>query len=135
VPTENDQIKAKGGIVVGPSEALPAELEGGKLKASQVPISAASGSVVYKALAGEPALLISGAITRSSTGAALKAPVVWPDGATGEYVGVESETVSGAIDSYTITHVEGETTHTYTQAKVTRNSEGVVTNRPAITYA
>lgn len=105
------------------------------LTAAQVPPSVANGNVVYKALAGEPGLLISGTITRSANGAALEAPVVWPDGATGVYKGTESTTVPGAIDSYTITHVEGETTHTYAQPKVTRNGEGAVTNRPAITYA
>jgi hypothetical protein len=107
----------------------------GLLPAGRLPGSVIGGSVVYKTLVGEPGQLITGAITRSAAGAALEAPVTWPDGATGVYKGVESVTVPGAIDSYTITHVEGETVHTYTQAAVTRNSEGAITNRPAITYA
>jgi YD repeat-containing protein len=37
MPVEQDLIAAKGGIALGPTGALPAELEGGKLKASQVP--------------------------------------------------------------------------------------------------
>jgi hypothetical protein len=102
---------------------------------SELPSSVVSGSPsFYATVAGEPGQLISGVITRSANGAALKAPVTWPDGATGEYEGTESTTVAGAIDSYTITHVLGAVTHTYTQPKVTRNAEGAVTERPAITY-
>jgi|ERR1700686_2039844 len=42
MPTENDQIKARGGIVLGASETLPAELEGGRLKAAQAPATVAA---------------------------------------------------------------------------------------------
>lgn len=85
--------------------------------------------------ASYPELLISGSITRAASGAALAASVTWPDGATGAYAGTESTTISGAVDSYTVTHVLGGILHTYTQPKLTRNSEGVVTERPAITVA
>jgi hypothetical protein len=98
--------------------------------------SALSPSVVTGsnvAFAMTPEQLISGAITRSATGAALEASVVWPDGATGTYKGTESTTTPGAIDSYKITHVLGEITKTYTQSTMTRNSEGAVVTRPAIT--
>ena len=88
----------------------------------------------WAAIAAEPNLLISGQITRSATEAIVKAPVVWPDGATGTFEGTESETMPGAIDSYTITHTIDETTHTYTQPLVTRDFTGAVINRPAITF-
>ena len=37
MPTENDQIKAKGGLLLGSGEFLPAELESGVLKEIQIP--------------------------------------------------------------------------------------------------
>lgn len=89
----------------------------------------------YQALAGVPEALISGAITRSSSGAATQANVEWPDGSTGVFKGKESAGFAGAIDSYTITRVVGATTHTYTQAAVTRDATGSVTSRPPITVS
>lgn len=82
-----------------------------------------------------PELLITGAVTRGSNGEALSASVIWPDGDTGVY---EATTISmvlpGAVDAYTITKI-GDVTHTYTQPKITRDSTGAVTNRPAITVS
>lgn len=83
-------------------------------------------------IATNPDMLIAGAITRDSNGAATSAPVVWPDGVTGVYTGTPSADFPGAVDSYTITYL-GTPTRTYTQPTVTRNASGAVTSRPAIT--
>lgn len=78
--------------------------------------------------------LIVGAITRNADDAATSAGVVWPDGATGLYTAtVLSSDHPGAVDAYTVTKVVGSVTTTYTQPTVTRNANGAVTNRPAIT--
>lgn len=90
-----------------------------------------SGAIQWAAL---PDLLVAGAITRDANGAATAAPVVWPDGDTGVYKATEVSSVfPGAVDAFTITKARGEVTHTYTQAKVTRDSTGAVTNRPIVT--
>lgn len=87
------------------------------------------------ALAGNPDLLIAGAITRDANDAAISAPVVWPNGTVGTYTATTVSTAfPGAVDSYTITY-GSPVTRTYTQAAVTRNASGAVTNRPAITAA
>lgn len=87
---------------------------------------------VLLSLAASPDQIAVGSITRSSTGAATNFAVSWPDGATGVFNGTESLTVPGAIDSYTVTHVIGSDTTTFTQPTLTRNSSGAVTNRPAL---
>lgn len=79
-----------------------------------------------------PDLLIVGAITRDANGAAISAPVVWPDGTVGTYTGTVSTSFPGAIDSYTITY-GSPVTKTYTQPALTRNSSGAVTVRPEMT--
>lgn len=86
-------------------------------------------------LAANPDQMAVGAITRSATEAVTGFAVVWPDGATGVFVGTESATVPGAVDSYTLTHVLGGVTTTYTQPAFTRNASGSVTNRPAMTVS
>lgn len=87
------------------------------------------------ALAGNPALLIAGAITRDANDAATSAPVVWPDGTPGTYTATSVSTAfPGAVDAYTITY-GSPVTLTYTQPAVTRNANGAVTTRPAITVA
>lgn len=87
-------------------------------------------------LAASPDSMIVGAITRDANGAAISAGVIWPDGATGTYTATTvSAAFPGAVDAYTITHVLNALTLTYTQPAVTRDANGVVTNRPAITVA
>lgn len=86
-------------------------------------------------LAANPDQMAVGAITRSATEAVTGFAVVWPDGATGVFAGTESTTVPGAVDSYTLTHVLGGVTTTYTQPAFTRNASGSVTNRPAMTVS
>lgn len=91
--------------------------------------------VQYIALAGDPDLLITGAITRDANDAATSAPVTWPDGTPGVYTATSvSGTFPGAVDAYTITY-GSPATRTYTQSAVTRNANGAVTTRPAITVA
>lgn len=83
-------------------------------------------------LAANPDQIAVGTITRSTSGAVTGFTVAWPDGATGTFVGTESTTAPGAIDSYTVTHVLSGVTKTYTQPSLTRDSSGAVTARPAI---
>ncbi|OZF40736.1 hypothetical protein CH296_00320 [Rhodococcus sp. 14-2496-1d] len=85
--------------------------------------------------AKNPDEIAVGAITRSANGAATGFAVVWDDGATGVFVGTESTTTPGAIDSYTVTHVLGGVTTTYTQSALTRDANGAVTARPAMTVS
>lgn len=82
--------------------------------------------------ARNPDLLIVGAITRDSNGAATAAPVVWPDGTPGNY-GADSVSAAfpGAVDGYHITY-GSPVTKTFTQPAVTRDSSGAVTNLPAL---
>lgn len=106
----------------------------GKLPAGQLSPSVVTAS--WTGLVRNPEDLIVGAITRDSNGAATSAPVLWPDAATGTYTATTVSTAfPGAVDAYTITHVLGGTTLTYTQPAVTRNANGAVTNRPEITVA
>jgi len=81
----------------------------------------------YLQLARTPEVLFSGPITLTA-GAPTSASVVWPDGTAGTYTGTPSPTFPGTIDSYTITHG----TTTYTQPAVTRDTDGNITNQPAI---
>jgi len=82
--------------------------------------------------AADPSQLFTGAITRDANGAPTAAPITWPDGVTGVYSGTASTTFPGAVDSYTLTR-PGVPTITYTQPAVTRDPNGNITNRPAIT--
>lgn len=99
-----------------------------KLPSSQLPSSVVSSSA--KQLAAVPDLLVAGSgITYDSNGVIASAPVVWPDGDTGTYT-TTSATTDGVL-AYTVT----KGALTYTQPAMTRNSDGAVTNRPAITVA
>lgn len=82
-----------------------------------------------------PAAMLFGAITVNASGAPTAGTVTWPDGKTGAYAGTANGTYPQYIDSYTVTWVNGATTKTVTQASVTRNPAGYVTNRPALTIA
>ncbi len=78
-----------------------------------------------------------GTVARSSSGAPASFGVLWgPDSATGTYTTTtESTAFPGAVDAYTVTHVIGGVTSTYTQPAVTRDANGAITNRPPITVA
>ena len=88
----------------------------------------------YTDLVRDPSQLFTGAITRNGSGAPTSASVTWPDGVAGVYAGTASTTFPGAIDSYTVTRALSPTL-TYTQSAVTRDANGYITNRPAITVA
>jgi len=109
--------------------AVVTSLDGltGALTADQ--ISEAQGA--YLSWAADPSKLWTGTVTRDAGGAATAAAILWPDGITGTYTGTASATFAGAVDSYTLTHG----TTTYTQPAVTRDANGNITNRPAITAA
>lgn len=85
-------------------------------------------------MAGNLDGLIEGPITRDANGAATSANVIWPDGATGVYTATQvSVDFPGAVDAYTLTYTNGAVSKVVTQPTVTRNSEGAVINKPAIT--
>ena len=102
----------------------------------RTPGAAPSGTYAeYLALAANPDLLIFGTITRDANGAATSAPVVWPNGQPGTYTAtLVSTAFPGAVDAYTITY-GSPVTRTYTQPAVTRDANGSVTVRPAITVS
>jgi hypothetical protein len=85
-------------------------------------------------LAANPSMLFSGPVTRDSDGAPISATIRWPDGTVGVYSGTASEDFPGAVDSYQVTYA-GATTITITQPSVTRNTDGEVTNSPALIIA
>ena len=97
------------------------------------PTGVTSDEIDFVALARNPDLLVNGAITRDSNGAAISAPVMWPDGTVGTYTAdVVSTAFPGSVDAYHITY-GSPVTKTFTQNAVTRDSStGAVTNVPAI---
>lgn len=125
--------------LLNPQSTADAVLDGVNL-ATQAELTAAisglSGTFVETiALAGNPDLLIAGVITRDANDAPTSAPVVWPNGQPGTYTATAVSTeFPGAVDAYTITY-GSPVTRTYTQPAVTRNANGAVTTRPAITVA
>ena len=86
------------------------------------------------ALAADPSLLFSGAVTRDTNGVPTSASVVWPDGVAGVYSGTASTAFPTAVDSYTVTRAVTPT-KTYTQPAVTRDGTGQITTRPPITVS
>lgn len=84
--------------------------------------------------AGNLDALITGVITRDGNGVITSAGVVWPDGVTGVFTANAIDATWGAINSYTVTYV-GVTTKTVTQPTMTRDANGSVSNRPAMTVA
>lgn len=82
------------------------------------------------AWARNPDLLISGAVTRDTNGAATSAPVTWPDGSPGTYTADALSTAfPGAVDGYHITY-GSPVTLTFTQPTITRDATGAATNVP-----
>ena len=61
------------------------------------------------------------------------ADVKWPDGSLGTFTATVLNTQWEGIDAYTITH--DTSGYTVTQAAVTRNVDGLVTNKPALTVS
>lgn len=85
-----------------------------------------AGALSKETLAANPDMIIAGTIVRDGNGAAISAPVIWPDGETGTYTGIPSVDFPGAVDSYTVT----SETEAYTQPPVTRDARGAVIFRP-----
>lgn len=67
------------------------------------------------------------------TGVPATATVKWPDGSAGAFTATTINATFEAVDAYTITHTASG--KTVTQAAVTRNTEGAVTAKPALTVA
>ena len=67
------------------------------------------------------------------TSVVASATVKWPDGSAGTLTATSINATWYAIDAYTITHTASS--QTVTQAAVTRNSDGSVTTKPALTVA
>ncbi len=61
------------------------------------------------------------------------ATVKWPDGSAGTLTVDTINTTWGEIDAYHVTHVASG--KTVTQALVTRNANGYITTKPALTVA
>ena len=73
------------------------------------------------------------AITRDADGVPTTATVKWPDGSAGTFTTVTKNTTWLAVDGYTISHTVSS--KTVTQADVTRDGDGNVTVKPALTVA
>jgi len=70
-------------------------------------------------------------ITRDVDGRITSATVKWPDGSSGVFTATNWNATHEVYDGYTITHADSS--KTVTQAAVTRNAEGAVTIKPALT--
>jgi hypothetical protein len=71
--------------------------------------------------------------TYDGDGVLTTATVKWPDGSAGTLTTVTKNTTWLAIDAYTITHTDSS--QTVTQAAVTRDTNGNITTKPALTVA
>jgi len=72
-------------------------------------------------------------ITRDSEGRVTSMTATWPDSSSGAYTATDYNATHEVYDGYTITHVDSS--KTVTQSAVTRNAEGAITNKPALTVA
>lgn len=71
------------------------------------------------------------AITRTADGVVSSATVKWPDGSAGVFTATTINPTWLGIDAYTITHaLDGKTV---TQSAVTRDTDGNVITKPALT--
>lgn len=61
------------------------------------------------------------------------ATVTWPDGSTGVFTATTINATFESVDAYTITHVLSS--KTVTQTAITRNADGLVTNKPVLTVS
>lgn len=120
-------------LVVATNQVVQVPSAGLGPQGPQGPTGDVSLTTLNARLAYAPDALLVGAQTRDANGALTSAAATWPGGATGTFTGTASATFPGLVDAYSITHVLGGVTTTYTQPTVTRNAAGAVTNRPAIT--
>jgi hypothetical protein len=70
-------------------------------------------------------------VTRDSENRVTSMTVKWPDGSSGVYTATDYNPTFEVYDGYTITHVDSS--KTVTQAAVTRNSDGAIITKPALT--
>lgn len=73
------------------------------------------------------------AATYDSDNVITTATAKWPDGSAGTFTTTTKNSTWLAIDAFTITHTDSS--KTVTQAAVTRDSEGNITVKPALTVA
>lgn len=138
VQTVNGQ---QGTVVLGKSDVgLPlADNTADNTKPVSIPQAAADAAVLasaaqFKAWAKNPDLLVAGAVTYTNN-LLSSAVVEWPDGKPGVLTITSRQAGTDAVTSYTVTHVDGATTLTYTQPTITRDSSGAATLVPQITVA
>lgn len=72
-------------------------------------------------------------ITYDANGVVTTATVKWPDGSAGTFTTTDQNSTWLAVDAFTISHTASG--KTVTQAAVTRDSNGLVTTKPALTVA
>lgn len=72
-------------------------------------------------------------LTRDEDGVVSGATVLWPDGSAGTLTRTSKNATWLAVDAYTLTHAASG--KTVTQAAVTRNADGAVTAKPALTVS
>lgn len=72
-------------------------------------------------------------ITRDSEGRVTSMTVLWPDNSVGVYTSTDYNATHEAYDGYNITHTNSG--KTVTQTAVTRDTEGAVIIKPALTVA
>jgi len=61
------------------------------------------------------------------------ATVLWPDGSTGTYTATKINIALETVDAFTISHILSGTL--ITQLEVTRNGDGLITIKPALTFS
>ncbi len=72
-------------------------------------------------------------ITRDSDGVVTTATVKWPDASAGTFTTTTKNSTWLAIDAYTISHADSG--KTVTQSAATRDADGLITTKPALTVA
>lgn len=70
-------------------------------------------------------------ITRDSEGRITTSTVKWPDGSAGTYVATDYNATHEVYDGYTIIHVDSGLQ--VNQTAVTRNADGAIITKPALT--
>lgn len=70
-------------------------------------------------------------VTRDTLGLVTTVALKWPDDSLGTFTTTTVNTTHQAIDAYTVTHVASN--KKVTQTAVTRNSDGFITAKPALT--
>jgi hypothetical protein len=73
------------------------------------------------------------AATWGGDGVLDSATVKWPDGSAGTLTVTSTNATWLAVDAFTVTHADSG--KTVTQSAVTRNSNGNITTKPAVTVA